>query len=46
MKIAIAQLNYTIGDVEGNAAKIIDSIHRAKDEGADLILDILFAESI
>ncbi len=41
MKIAIAQLNYTIGDVEGNAAKIIDSIHRAKDEGADLVI---FAE--
>ena len=38
MKIAIAQLNYTIGDVEGNAAKIIDSIHRAKDEGADLVI--------
>lgn len=41
MKIAIAQLNYTIGDVEGNTSKIIDSIQRAKAEQADLVL---FAE--
>ena len=30
MKIAIAQLNYTIGDIDGNASKIIDSINKAK----------------
>lgn len=41
MKIAIAQLNYTIGDVDGNTSKIIDSIHRAKALGADLVI---FAE--
>ena len=41
MKIALAQLNYTVGDIEGNTSKIIDSIHRAKQEGADLVL---FAE--
>lgn len=41
MKIAIAQLNYTIGDVDGNTSKIIDAIQRAKQEGADLVL---FAE--
>ena len=41
MKIALAQLNYTIGDVKGNASKIIDSIERAKCEGADLVI---FAE--
>jgi len=41
MKIAIAQLNYTIGDVEGNSSKIIDSIHKAKEQGADLVI---FAE--
>ena len=29
MKIAIAQLNYTIGDIDGNASKIIDSINKA-----------------
>lgn len=41
MKIALAQLNYTIGDIEGNASRIIDAIHRAEGEGADLVL---FAE--
>lgn len=41
MKIAIAQLNYTIGDVDGNASKIIDSINKAKARGADLVI---FAE--
>ena len=41
MKIAIAQLNYTVGDIDGNTSKIIDSITRAKGLGADLVL---FAE--
>ena len=41
MKIAIAQLNYTIGDVEGNAAKIIDAVNKAKAARADLVV---FAE--
>ncbi len=41
MKIAVAQLNYTIGDVDANASKIIDAIDRAKAEKADLVI---FAE--
>ncbi|WP_417016010.1 NAD+ synthase [Alistipes sp.] len=41
MKIAIAQLNYTIGDIEGNTSKIIDSINKAKAQHADLVI---FAE--
>ncbi len=41
MKIALAQLNYTIGDIDANVAKIIDAIRRAEREGADLVL---FAE--
>ena len=41
MKIAIAQLNYTIGDVEGNTSTIIDSIQKAKERKADLVI---FAE--
>ena len=41
MKIAIAQLNYTIGDVAGNASKIIEAVHKAKAQQADLVL---FAE--
>lgn len=36
MKIALAQLNYTIGDFESNKVKIIDAINRAKSQGADL----------
>ena len=41
MKIALAQLNYTIGDIEGNKSKIIGAVERAKSEGADLVV---FAE--
>ena len=41
MRIAVAQLNYTIGDFEGNKIKVIDSINRAKSEKADLVI---FAE--
>ena len=41
MKIAIAQLNYTIGDIDGNVSKIIDAINKAKDRHADLVI---FAE--
>lgn len=38
MKVAFAQLNYTIGDFEGNSQKIIANIHRAKTGGADLVI--------
>ncbi len=38
MKVAFAQLNYTIGDFEGNSAKIIANIEKAKNEGADLVI--------
>lgn len=41
MKIALPQLNYTIGDINGNTAKIIDAITKAKKESADLVI---FAE--
>ncbi len=41
MKIALAQLNYTIGDIAGNTAKIIIAVERAKAEGADVVV---FAE--
>ena len=45
MKIALAQLNYTIGDIDGNAARIIDAIRRAEGEGADLVLFAEYAVS-
>jgi NAD+ synthase (glutamine-hydrolysing) len=37
MKIAIAQLNYHIGNFEGNTAKIIEATRKAKAAGADLV---------
>lgn len=41
MKIALAQLNYHIGNFESNTAKIINHIQLAKSKGADLVI---FAE--
>jgi len=41
MKIALAQLNYHIGNFESNTKKIIDHIKLAKADGADLVV---FAE--
>lgn len=41
MRIAIAQLDYTIGDFAGNKAKIIRSIRQAKTENAQVVV---FAE--
>ena len=41
MKIALAQLNYHVGNFESNTNKIIDHIHQAKQQGADLVV---FAE--
>ncbi|MGA8430810.1 MAG: NAD+ synthase [Candidatus Sulfotelmatobacter sp.] len=38
MKIALGQINPTVGDFSGNAAKIIDFSHRARSGGAGLIL--------
>jgi len=38
MKIAIAQINCTVGDLGGNAAKIVDYANRAKEQGATLML--------
>ena len=41
MKIALAQLNYHIGNFESNTAKIIEYIRKARNNGADLVV---FAE--
>ena len=38
MRIALAQLNYHIGNFESNTSKIIDHIHKAKQNGADLVV--------
>jgi NAD+ synthase/NAD+ synthase (glutamine-hydrolysing) len=38
MKIAVAQIDTTIGDFSGNSGKILDLGRRAEREGADLVL--------
>lgn len=38
MKIAIAQLNYHIGNFAANAGKIIDAIRHAKQNGAEIVI--------
>jgi NAD+ synthase (glutamine-hydrolysing) len=38
MKIAISQLNYIVGDMAGNAAKIAEAALRARHGGASLLL--------
>jgi NAD+ synthase (glutamine-hydrolysing) len=38
MRVALAQLNPTSGDVDGNAAKIIDAVGKAAAAGADLVV--------
>jgi NAD+ synthase (glutamine-hydrolysing) len=36
MRIALAQINTTVGDIEGNSAKIRDYLSQARDNGAQL----------
>ena len=38
MKVALAQLNYLIGDFEGNLKKMVEAISRASSSGADLVV--------
>src|SRR5256886_12916772 len=38
LRVALAQLNATVGDIEGNARKIREAIARARDEGAQLVI--------
>lgn len=38
VKVAVAQLNCTVGDFEGNSRKIIEAASRAAAAGADLLL--------
>ncbi len=38
MKIALAQINCIVGDIQGNAAKILDFANQAKAAGASLII--------
>jgi NAD+ synthase (glutamine-hydrolysing) len=38
MKISIAQINTTVGDLEGNVGRILDAAHTAAKQGTDLIV--------
>ena len=45
MKIALAQLNYTIGDIDGNVDRIIAAVRESEAKGADLVLFAEYAVS-
>ena len=38
MKICIAQINTTVGDLKGNANKVLEGIDKARQQGAELVL--------
>ncbi|CDG82077.1 NAD+ synthase [Janthinobacterium agaricidamnosum] len=38
VKVAIAQMNSTVGDLAGNRAKIVELSRRAHEQGADIVL--------
>jgi NAD+ synthase (glutamine-hydrolysing) len=38
MRLALAQINSVVGDVDGNAAKVVEWIEQARGENADLVL--------
>jgi NAD+ synthase (glutamine-hydrolysing) len=37
LRVALAQINATVGDIEGNARKIAEGIERAKEVRADVV---------
>ena len=37
VRLALAQINPTVGDLPGNAKKVIETIDRARDSGADVV---------
>jgi NAD+ synthase (glutamine-hydrolysing) len=38
MKVALAQINATVGDLEGNARRIVNAARRAYGQGVDLVI--------
>ena len=38
VRVALAQINTTVGDIDGNWGKILNGIQEAKDEGCDIIV--------
>jgi len=37
MKITVAQLNFHIGNFEGNLAKMLNAVEQAENDGSDII---------
>ena len=37
VRVAIAQINTTVGDLDGNAQKILDYVEKARAAGADIV---------
>jgi NAD+ synthase (glutamine-hydrolysing) len=38
MRVALAQIDPTVGDIDGNSAKVAEWIGRAREQGADLVI--------
>ena len=38
LRVALAQINSTVGDLEGNSARMVEWIARSRDEGADVVV--------
>src|SRR5918997_2453457 len=38
LKVALAQINPTVGDIDGNARKVAERVAQARDEGAGLVV--------
>ncbi len=38
MKILMAQLNLTVGDIEGNGSRVLQTLSTGRDQGADLVV--------
>ncbi len=37
LRVALAQINTTVGDLEGNSSKVIEYANRARESGADIV---------
>ncbi len=37
LRLAMAQINCTVGDLDGNVNKIVSNLRRAREEGADIV---------
>ena len=37
VRIALAQINQTVGDIDGNSIRILDAIRKAREQGAQVL---------